>query len=164
MAHTLDWTLSVFQWNKQSESVRLMDLESEKGELMHEEISTTFHAGVHMRGTNNFYLYQNLIVQIRINQIMGDTFYEYHEILFDPKLLNNKLFDEWRIIVLNLWKSPNYNGYITQKGTALKSRLLTEALKLVLGYIREFQHTFPFVIPNETKDLIWKYHAIQAKK
>ena len=158
MTNSRDWKLSMFEWNK-NENCMNSTKQITKGELIVDGISSKYRAGVNMRGLNTHYLYQKCIVQIWRNHFTGSTVYHYHEIIFDAKSSNKEL-DKWRPIILNLWKSPTYNGYITQKGVLLRDEILSKALKLVLGYIRQTQNNFPFIITDGIKQIIWQYHVV----
>ena len=84
-------------------------------------------------GSLKLFIYQNCMkIQLDVedpdtNQRVIETHYEYHEDMFNSG--SYEMFYEYIMTlqqsVFQLWKNPNYNGYITAQGIQERNKLLS---------------------------------------
>ena len=73
-------------------------------------------------------LYENCIKVMIDSEGDKQYHYVYHEDIFNE--VNYKYYDteieklQW--LILNVWKNPNYNGYITSNGIETRAKLLKQ--------------------------------------
>eukprot|EP01083_Nonionella_stella_P000216 671_1 len=77
------------------------------------------------RAKHQIQLHENCIKVLVDTEGEKEYFYVYHEDVFHPSnyKYSNELITNIQCKVLNVWKNPNYNGYITSNGVKRRHKL-----------------------------------------